>query len=46
MFPFGTGSSDTSQGRYCNRDAKLSEFIVDETVNKVDSDLCIMVMGY
>ena len=44
-FPFGTGSSVTTRERYCNRDAKLSEFIKDETVNKVDSDLCIMGYG-
>jgi hypothetical protein len=45
MFPFGTGSSVTTRERYCNRDAKLSEFIIDETVNKVDSDFCIMGYG-
>ena len=39
MFPFGTGSSVTSQRRYCKQKrCKLSEFIIDETLIKVGSD--------
>ena len=39
IFPFGTGSSDTSQGKYCKQTrCKLSEFIIDETLIKVGSD--------
>jgi transposase-like protein len=39
MFPFGTGSSATSQRIYCKQNrCKLLEFIIDETLIKVGSD--------
>jgi putative transposase len=39
MLPFGTGSSATSQRRYCKQKrCKLSESIIDETLIKVGSD--------